>query len=195
MRGQAETFIALVVTAGMVVAFAATQAASDRGRDRAAFGLSVAAGVLFGLAFVYKYNAGVFLLPGLLVYLVGVPRDDAVDPRNRGGRVLMRQFPAVLLGFVLAAGVMAAWFASHGALGDLYQATIVYNLRYSGETYSGPWAMLRFLLTFPVRHARVDALWFLGGAGVRRAAGPRRPGTGDSPSRRPSSPPRACRSR
>jgi hypothetical protein len=165
VRGQAEAFVALVVTAGMIMAFAATRAASDRGRDRAAFGLSVAAGALFGLAFVYKYNAGVFLLPGLLVYLVGVPRDDALDPRNRGGRVLMRQFPAVLLGFVLVAGAVAAWFASHGALGDLYEATVVYNLRYSGETYSGPWAMLRFLLTFPVRHARVDALWFLGGAG------------------------------
>ena len=34
-----------------------------------------------------------------------------------------------------------------------------------GETYSGPLHFVRYLLTFPVQHARVDALWLLGGAG------------------------------
>jgi hypothetical protein len=65
-----------------------------------------------------------------------------------------------------------------GALNDLYQATIVYNVRYSGETYASRWDMLRYLVTFPIQHARVDALWFAGGlgclallvAGVRRRA-------------------------
>src|SRR4029453_14205831 len=38
-------------------------------------------------------------------------------------------------------------------------------LRYSGETYTGPLPFVTYLLTFPVQHARVDALWLLGGAG------------------------------
>ena len=33
-----------------------------------------------------------------------------------------------------------------GALDDLYQATIVYNLQYSGETYASRWDMARYLL-------------------------------------------------
>ena len=48
---------------------------------------------------------------------------------------------------------------------DLYDATIMYNVRYSGETYEGPWHALSSLVTFPVRHARVDALWLFGRAG------------------------------
>ena len=37
--------------------------------------------------------------------------------------------------------VALAIFAAGGALGDLYAATITYNLRYSGETYAGPFAV------------------------------------------------------
>lgn len=165
VRAQAETFIALCVTGGMLAAFAATEAASERGLERRALAGSVVTGCLFGLAFLYKYNAGLYLLPALLIYAVAVPRDTALDPRNRGLRLLARQLPAVILGFLLVAGVAAAWFASHGALADLYQATVVYNVRYSGETYSGPIGVLKFLVTFPIRHARTDGLWFVGGAG------------------------------
>jgi hypothetical protein len=165
VRGQAETFIALVVTGAMLAAFAAAAAATERGREPRAFAWSVTAGALFGAAFVYKYNAGVFLLPGLLVYVAGVPRGGQQETRHGGARVLARQLPAVLLGLLVVPAAVALWLAAHGALTDLYQATVVYNLRYSGETYSGPWSLLRFLLSFPVRHARVDALWFLGGAG------------------------------
>ena len=49
---------------------------------------------------------------------------------------------------------------------DLYQATIAYNVQYSGETYAGPLDMARYLVRFPIEHARVDALWFLGGLGL-----------------------------
>ena len=56
-------------------------------------------------------------------------------------------------------------FTAGGALGDLYDATITYNLRYSGETYAGPFAVVRYLLTFPIERASVDALWMVGGAG------------------------------
>ena len=47
----------------------------------------------------------------------------------------------------------------------LYEATITYNVQYSGETYQGPLHFVRYLLTFPIEHARIDALWTIGGAG------------------------------
>jgi hypothetical protein len=66
---------------------------------------------------------------------------------------------------VVPDGALAVWLGRGGALADLYDATITYNVRYSGETYAGPLQAVMYLLTFPVRHARVDALWLLGGAG------------------------------
>jgi hypothetical protein len=70
------------------------------------------------------------------------------------------------VGFVVPVAVMLVIFAAGGALRDLYDATITYNLQYSGETYAGPLAVLGYLLAFPIQHARVDALWTLGGAGT-----------------------------
>ena len=58
-----------------------------------------------------------------------------------------------------------AVFWRGGALDDLYQSTVRYNLLYSGETYRERWDMVRYLFTFPIQHARVDALWFAGGLG------------------------------
>ena len=69
------------------------------------------------------------------------------------------------IGFLAPVALFAAWFAIGRGLGDLYDATITYNVRYSGETYQGPWDAVSYLLTFPIRHARVDALWLVGGAG------------------------------
>jgi hypothetical protein len=166
VRGQAETFIALTVTGALLAAFTAAGAGRQRGRERGAFGWSVAAGMLCGAAFVYKYNAGLFALPCLLAFLVG-PADvrptRPIDPQPGGARIIWRHLPAFVLGAVLVPGAVAMWLAWHDALGDLYQATIVYNLKYSGETYAGLWDVVRYLLTFPVQHARVDALWFVGG--------------------------------
>ena len=56
------------------------------------------------------------------------------------------------------------------------EATIAYNLRYSGETYAGPLQRARVSADVSVRHARVDALWLVGGAGcaVLLVAGARR---------------------
>ena len=33
---------------------------------------------------------------------------------------------------------MLSYFAATGTLTDLYDATITYNVQYSGETYAGP---------------------------------------------------------
>jgi MFS family permease len=165
VRSQAETFVAFTVVSALLATFAATSAASERGRERAALGWSVLAGALFGAAFLYKYNAGIYVLSGAFVYLVGQPTDASHDRRNRGVRVLWRQVPALAFGFVGVVGIVVLWFAAHHAIDDLYQATIVYNLRYSGETYAGPWDVARYVVTFPIVRAQVDALWFLGGVG------------------------------
>jgi hypothetical protein len=68
-------------------------------------------------------------------------------------------------GFLIPVGILGLWFAASHAVRDLYDATIMYNVKYSGETYEGPSHAVSYLLTFPVRHARVDALWFVGCGG------------------------------
>jgi hypothetical protein len=108
--------------------------------------------VLFGLAFTFKYNAAAYALAGLLA--LGLWRTITVP-----GVV------GLAAGFLLPVLVFGLWFAGGHALTDLYDATILYNVRYSGETYRGLVHAVTFLLTFPVQHARVDALWLVGGAG------------------------------
>jgi 4-amino-4-deoxy-L-arabinose transferase-like glycosyltransferase len=71
----------------------------------------------------------------------------------------------VALGAAIVPAVMLIVFWRGAALDDLYQATIVYNLQYSGETYVSRWDMIRYLFVAPIRHAQVDPLWFVGGAG------------------------------
>lgn len=145
VRAQCETFIAVAVTA----AFACL--ARARGVEKAtAFYLG--AGLLFGIAFAFKYNAAAYVPAGLLALLVW---------RRLTPKTVMQ----IGVGFLIPVAAFAAWFAAGSALRDLYDATIVYNVKYSGETYEGPWHAVAYLLTFPIRHARVDALWLLGGAG------------------------------
>ena len=89
-------------------------------------------------------------------------------------------------GFAVPVVVMVAIFSAGGALRDLYDATIAYNVHYSGETYAGPGDAVWYLLTFPIERARVDALWTVGGAGCLllillarlEARAPRRPALG-----------------
>jgi hypothetical protein len=80
-------------------------------------------------------------------------------------RLSVRTAAALSAGFALPVLALLAAFAANDALRELYDATIAYNLRYSGETYTGPMQPLAYLLTFPVRHARVDGLWLIGCAG------------------------------
>jgi hypothetical protein len=144
LRAQCETFIALAVTAALVLL-----ARRRPGGDRWA---AMGAGALFGAAFLLKYNAGIYLASGLAAAWLW-RRLDWRDLLHVGG------------GFALPLLLTLVVFGLSGALLDLYYATIVYNLEYSGETYAGAGAALRYLLTFPVEHARVDALWTVGGAG------------------------------
>jgi len=145
VRAQCETFIALAVTAAFVCL-----ARSRNARQPTA--MHLLAGALFGIAFAFKYNAIAYLLAGLFALLVW-------------NRLTARAILWIGIGFLAPVALFAGWFAIARGLGDLYDATITYNVRYSGETYKGPWDAVTYLLTFPIRHARVDALWLVGGAG------------------------------
>ena len=157
VRAQAETFISLAV-AGAVAVILDRAADRAKGAERAAPerpGRALrlaAAGLLLGAAFALKYNAGLYVL--VLLFALAVTTGlAAIDVVWIGAGAL-----------VIPLALLAVFWRGH-ALGDLYQATIAYNLQYLGETYAGPLAMVVYLLTFPIRHARVDPLWFVGGAG------------------------------
>src|SRR3954465_8342109 len=145
VRAQCETFIAAAVTAAFVCLARMREAANP-------VALSVVGGALLGIAFAFKYNTIAYVPAALFALPV------------------CRQFPLKTIGgmgvgFVVPVAALAAWFAAGHALRDLYEATITYNVRYSGETYEGPWHAISYLLTFPIHHSRVDALWLVGGAG------------------------------
>jgi hypothetical protein len=156
VRAQCETFIAAATT-GAFLCLA-------RSRDRRTDSNLLAAGALLGLAFVFKYNAVAYVPAGIFALWVWK-------------RLTVAAIATLTAGFLLPVVAFAAWLAFGQALTDLYDATIVYNVRYSGDTYQGPLHAMTYLITFPVRHARVDALWLLGGAGcaVLLAAGRRQP--------------------
>jgi hypothetical protein len=144
LRAQCETFIAVAVTAGFLLLLAR--------RPRTGAWTAVGAGLLFGTAFVFKYNAGLYVATGMAAAWLW-------------RRFTWQDVVGVAGGFALPVLAMLAIFASGGSLRDLYDATIAYNVRYSGETYAGPGAAVWYLLTFPIDRARVDALWTVGGAG------------------------------
>ena len=144
LRGQAETFIAVAVTAAFVLIL-------RRAGSRAALRV-LAAGALLGVACAYKYNAGIYA--GVALAALALARRLSVANAAR-----------ITAGFATPLLLFAMVFAATGTLDDAYDATISYNVRYSGETYSGPAHFLGYLLTFPVERARVDALWTVGGAG------------------------------
>lgn len=145
VRAQCETFIAALITGAFLLL--------ARSRTGPVAWKHVLAGVLLGAAFSFKYNTAVYVGAALLSLW-------AWGKLTRGSVV------ALAAGFAVAPAVLLALFAFRGAVPDLYDATIAYNLQYSGETYGGLRHAATYLLTFPVQHARVDSLWLLGGAGA-----------------------------
>lgn len=157
VRSQCEVFVGLASAAAFLALHQACAAVAARPRGlRAAL-----AGGLFGAAFLFKYNAGAALVAGLVAAWLW---SDAASGRARVGAWL--QIAAGLAaGFGSIVAVTLAAFAAGGALEDLYRATVDYNVFYSGETYDTRLDLLVYLLTFPIQHARLDSLWFLGGLG------------------------------
>lgn len=142
VRAQCETFIAALAAGSMLLLV------RNPGSARAA----LAAGTLIGTAAAFKYNAAAYV-PALFATLWALQR------------LTLRSVLMILAGCSLVPLAVLALFASSGALRELYDATITYNLLYSGETYRGAGSFAVYLLTFPIQHARVDGLWLLGGAG------------------------------
>ena len=119
----------------------------------------MAAGVLLGLAVVFKYNAVAYVVP--LVF-AGLSRHADSDlPWTARWRSLV----FLAAGALVVPMLTVAHFVYHGAFDDFFLATVTYNVRYSGETYHGPLHALSYLLTFPIGYARLDPLWLVGGAG------------------------------
>jgi hypothetical protein len=144
LRSQCETFVALAVTAAFFYLLRHRKTA----RDLAVVG----AGALFGIAFTFKYNTAVFAVGGVAALWLF-------------HRLTLGDVLRLGIGFCLPPVIFLTIFALGGALHPLIDATIAYNLEYSGETYAGVLDPVRYLLTFPIERARVDALWTLGGAG------------------------------
>lgn len=149
VRAQCEPFIALGVTASLVLLAA---------RDRRPWQL-VVAGVMLACAFWLKYSAAYSL--AVIAAVWAWPREP-----DGGTRAIVRELAWVGIGFIVVCAVIVAYFASVGALTDLRLATIDYNLRYSNETYAGPASALLYVFTFPIVRARVDMLWYLGAIGA-----------------------------
>lgn len=168
VRAQCETFIGLAVTAGVLALLRAgsVPVVDPRGRTSNLRLWSAGGGLLLGIAFVYKYNTLVYTALAAVMVVVapsqGLWRSTGESIRERARRVLV---PAAVA-FVVPVSLVLLWLAQAGALNDFYQATIVYNLDYSGETYASALAVLRYLLIFPVRQSAVDPLWLLGGLGT-----------------------------
>ncbi len=161
LRAQCETFIAVAVTAAMLCVYLAVHApAAARARIWA---LRIAAGMLLGLAVTYKYNAAVYGLAALAGVIAW--RRQARSSAPGWAREAVLDAAGLAAGAALPLIALAARFVSAGAWNDLWEATITYNVRYSGETYDGMAGLLRYAVSFPIRQARVDGLWFAGGAG------------------------------
>ncbi len=172
LRSQCETFIALFVSgAVLLVAPRLKRDGSSRSIPASlpSTAATILAGALTGIAFLYKYNAGIYLLVPASALIVaawapsGRPGSRAAASRARlvAGRCL-----ALAAGFALPLGLAGAAFAASGAWQDLYQATVAYNLGYSGETYRGFREFAAYLASFPIERSSVDSLWMLGGLGT-----------------------------
>ncbi len=159
LRAQCEVFVALLVTLAVLLAWRAARQRADASRFRDAGDegapLAACAGAAVGLAFLFKYNAGAFALPVALALWFGAERPG----------LPWRAWLWMAAGAAVPPLVTLGVFAWGGALTDLYLATYAYNVFYSGETYRDAWHALTYLVSFPVQHARVDSLWWLGGLG------------------------------
>jgi hypothetical protein len=161
LRAQCETFIALAVAGAMVLLHIVTHSAgSNRTRT---WTLRLLAGVLIGLAAAFKYNAAVYGVAALAAAAAWRHGRRGTGPAWLADWV--RDAAGLAAGAALPIALIAARFVAAGAWDDLWQATVAYNLLYSGETYGTAGDVLRYAVTFPVRQARVDGLWLVGGLG------------------------------
>jgi hypothetical protein len=160
LRSQCETFIGLAVTAAIALTWRRRRnrllepgsGGPFETDTRFRFFLS---GVLLAAVFWLKYNAAIFALPVALAALV--PPTGTFQWRRA-----LTTIGWMKLGALVSCLIVLIYFAAGGALTDLWLATITYNLRYAGETYTSTLHALTYPVAMPVLQARVDGLWFLG---------------------------------
>lgn len=153
VRAQCEVFI------GLAIVGAVWLAVRHRKREHPSMLLAAASGVLVGVAALLKYPAAIYGVVPAAVLLW--PHADPIRrPRHWGS------LAALAAGAALPVLLMVTLYWSVGRVQDLADATLLYNVSYSGETYRGVGHFVWYLLTFPIQHARVDGLWLVGGAGA-----------------------------
>ena len=160
LRSQCETFIGLAVTAAIALTWRRRR---NRLLERVSYGSPETdsgsrfflIGVLLAMVFWLKYNAVVFALPVALAALV--PASGIFQWRRA-----LTTIGWMKLGALVTCLIVIAYFAAGGALTDLWLATITYNLRYAGETYTSVFHAITYPITMPIQQAFVDGLWFLG---------------------------------
>ena len=153
LRAQCETFIALFGIAALYVSW--------RSASRP---IALAfAGVLLALMFWLKYNAAIFVVPVVLAAVLG--GKERTGPMFDWTRALKAK-AWIAAGAIVTSLLVIGHFAARGALTDLWLATITYNVRYAGETYTGILDAVLYVFWMPIARARVDGLWFLGLLGL-----------------------------
>ena len=86
------------------------------------------------------------------------------DGTRRGE--LVKDASALIAGAIVPVAIMFAWMAGAGALKDLSTPRSTTTCSIQARRIPSRPAMLQYLMTFPIRQARLDSLWFLGGARV-----------------------------
>jgi hypothetical protein len=148
LRAQCETFIELAVTAALASVWRSSPG------PRAWF----EAGLFLAVTFWLKYNALAFSVPIALAVAFNIDWSDW--PRTKTAARWL------VAGFVSVSAVVFIYFWAGHALTDLWLATITYNVRYAGETYTGALDALSYVLTMPLARAHVNGLWFAGLVGL-----------------------------
>ncbi len=162
VRAQCETFVALAVTAALLLVYSLAQLPESERRIRR-WTLGLLAGALLGVAFVYKYNTVVYSAAAAVALVVWTHSRRA--GRTSSLRTTVSDLAAMAVGFLLPVGAMLTVFGSGPSWNALWDATVAYNLQYSRETYTSATGAAWYLMTMPIQQARVNALWLLGGSG------------------------------
>ena len=123
VRSQAEVFIALFITAGLLLA---TKLKPDDTHRQTASSrwMPLAAGVLLGLAVVFKYNAVAYIVP-LVFAVLSLHADSGLQSTAR-----WRSLVFLAAGALVVPILTVAHFVYHGAFDDFLLATVTYNVRY-----------------------------------------------------------------
>ena len=155
-RSQAETYMVPFLIGGLWIFMRFLRSRKAR--------LAYLAGMFWGAAFLFKYTAVFYPVSALVfMWLTAFPQGRRLSRPNlcRFGRTLI----ILLCGFGTSLVPFVIYFAARGALGDLIEATVFYNLKYvvaATKSNGGPGTMLAQLVKWIQRN---PFLWLTGIAG------------------------------